>query len=161
MRKRFEQQLELGQLAIEDIEFTTRTRDRLSCMYRALKEIYVTHKYNERIFALLEKEISAKKKPTGRMGMNLWMIFVLAQTRLCLDSDYDELMYRANYDKLLRQLMGVEIPFEKGRQFKYQTVVDNVSLLSDEVLKKINEEIILDLGEKVFKKKRNGTLALV
>lgn len=156
MRKRFEQQLELGQLAIEDIEFTTRTRDRLSSMYRALKEIYITPEYNEKVFTILEEEITQKKKSTGRMGMNLWMIFVLAQTRLCLDSDYDELLYRANYDKLLRHLMGVEVPFETGRQFKYQTIVDNVSLLSDEVLKRINEEVILKLGEKVFKKTKRG-----
>ena len=50
--------------------------------------------------------------------MDLWILFILAQTRLCLDIDYDELLYRANYDHLLRQLMGIEIPFETGHIFK-------------------------------------------
>jgi len=160
VRKRFEQQFSLGQLAIKDIEFTTRTRDRLSSMYRALKEIFVNPEYNEKVFAILEEEITKKKKRTGRTGMDLWMIFVLAQTRMCLAIDYDELQHQANYNKLLRQLLGVEIPFEVGVQFKYQTLVDNVELLTDETLRRIND-VILMFGEKVFKKKRNGTLALV
>ncbi|MCK5198075.1 MAG: ISNCY family transposase [Spirochaetales bacterium] len=154
MRKRFEQQFALGQILIKDIQFTTRTRDRLSCLYRALQEIFINTEYNEQIFSILEKEISNKKKKTGRAGMDLWILFTLAQTRLCLDIDYDELLYRANYDTLLRQLMGIEIPFEKGREFKYQTIVDNVSLISDEALKEIND-IILTLGSNVFKKKRD------
>jgi transposase, IS5 family len=152
MRKRFEQQLALGQIPIQDIVFTTRTRDRLSGLYRALQEIFITPEYNEQIFAILEAEITDKKKKTGRTGMDLWILFVLAQTRLCLDIDYDELLYRANYDLLLRQLMGIEIPFETGHIFKYQTIVDNVSLLSDEALQRING-VILTLGEHVFKKK--------
>ena len=56
MRKKFEQQFALGQMPIKDIIFTTRTRDRLSCLYRALQEIYLTPAYNEKLFSLLEKE---------------------------------------------------------------------------------------------------------
>jgi transposase, IS5 family len=160
MRKRFEQQLALGQIPIQDIVFTTRTRDRLSGLYRALQEIFITPEYNEQIFAILEAEITDKKKKTGRTGMDLWILFVLAQTRLCLDIDYDELLYRANYDLLLRQLMGIEIPFETGHIFKYQTIVDNVSLLSDEALQRING-VILTLGEHVFKKKRGNWWGLL
>ena len=159
MRKRFEQQRLLGELAVEDIEIPARQRDRVSGLYWALKRIYTTPEYNEQIFAILEREISQQKKQTGRNGMDLWILFCLAQTRLCLNIDYEQLLYRANYDKLLRQLMGVEIPFETGKLFKYQTVVDNVGLLSDDTLKKIND-VILKLGDKVFKKKRNGTLRL-
>jgi len=155
MRKRFEQQFALGQMPIQDIVFTTRTRDRLSGLYRALQEIYLTPEYNEKIFSILEKEITDTKQKTGRPGMDLWILFILAQTRLCLDIDYDELLYRANYDHLLRQLMGIEIPFETGHIFKYQTIVDNVSLLSNEVLDEINE-VILTLGNQVFKKKEEN-----
>ncbi|NQT57482.1 MAG: ISNCY family transposase, partial [Bacteroidetes bacterium] len=87
MRKRFEQQFALGQMPIQDIVFTTRTRDRLSGLYRALQEIFITPEYNEKIFSILEKEITDKKKKTGRTGMDLWILFILAQTRLCLDID--------------------------------------------------------------------------
>jgi len=111
----------------------------------------MTPEYNEKIFNILEDEISKDKKDTGRKGMDLWIIFVLAQTRLCLDIGYEELLHHANYNKILRQLMGVEISFEDGKIFKYQTVVDNVSLLSNEALHKIND-IIVELGNGIFKK---------
>ncbi|MEA1876535.1 MAG: hypothetical protein U9N86_06690, partial [Bacteroidota bacterium] len=39
----------------------------------------------------------------------------------------------ANYDHLIRQIMGVEKGFGYERyEFEYQTIVDNVSLLDDE-----------------------------
>jgi hypothetical protein len=48
------------------------------------------------------------KKQTGRNGLNLWQIFVLAQFRLALNIDYDRLHHIANYDSQLRQLLGIE-----------------------------------------------------
>ena len=55
------------------------------------------------------------KKQIGRNGLILWQIFVLAQFRLALNIDYDRLHHMANYDSLLRQLLGIETEtgFEK------------------------------------------------
>ena len=51
----------------------------------------------QQIFSLLESVIYTKL-PAGRPGMDLWSIFVLANVRLCLNTDYDCLHHVANYD---------------------------------------------------------------
>ena len=153
MRKRFEQQPFLDYIAIKDIDFDgARKSNRLEQLYRTLKEIFITQEYNEQLFEILENTITAGKKKTGREGMELWIIFILAQTRLCLDLDYDMLYHMANNDFLLRQLMGIETIFKDGpRKFQYQTIVDNVDLLDNEMLKEIND-MIISFNEQIFKK---------
>jgi len=82
------------------------------------------------------------KKQTGRNGLNLWQIFVLAQFRLALNIDYDRLHHMANYDSLLRQLLGNETETGlKKIEIAYQWILDNVQLLDDNTLRKINEII--------------------
>ena len=162
MRKRFEQQPFLDYVDIKDIDFAQpRNRSRLAQLYRTLQEIFITPEYNEKLFEILEKKIVNGKKKTGREGMELWIIFLLAHTRLCLDIDYETLLHMANYDYLLRQLMGIETIYKDGpRHFKYQTIVDNISLIDDEMLREIND-VIISFDNKVFKKKRNGILTLI
>ena len=55
--------------------------------------------------------------------------------------------------------MGVEKPFGfEQAEFTYQNIYDNISQLSDELIKEINA-IILDFGNKeVFKKKENSAM---
>ncbi|MGI9534297.1 MAG: ISNCY-like element ISCku10 family transposase [Thermodesulfobacteriota bacterium] len=85
--------------------------------------------------------------------MSLWEIFVLAQTRLCMNLGYDALHHSANYDTLLRGIMGVQkSDFSEGKLYSYQNIYDNISLLDDELLKGINE-IIVKVGHEIFKKK--------
>ena len=97
------------------------------------------------------------KKQTGRNGLNLWQIFVLAQFRLALNIDYDRLHHIANYDSLIRQLLGIETEtgFEKI-EIAYQRILNNVQLLDDETLRKINE-IVVEFGHEVLKK-RGGSI---
>jgi len=161
MRKRFEQQLILGQIPIEEVEITVKNPTSLDELLAALKEIYCNKEYNERIFSVLEKHINANKKDTGRNGMNLWDIFVLSQVRLCLNTDYSVLCNLANNHRTMREIMGVEREAGFDRiKFEYQNIYDNVNLLSDEIVKEINE-VILDFGEKkVFKKKEKAPLRL-
>jgi len=161
MRKRFEQQLILGQIPIEEVEFPVKNTTALDELLIALRELYCNKEYNERIFSVLEKHIKKGKKETGRKGMNLWEIFVLAQVRLCLNTDYAMLLNLSNNHKTMRQIMGVER--ESGFErilFTYQNIYDNVNLLTDELVKELNE-IILDFGHKeVFKKKEEEPLRL-
>ena len=119
----------------------------------ALQYIFITLKWNKQIFELLEEKIQSTKKKTGRNGMSLWEIFVLAQTRLCMNLGYDELHDLSNYHILLRGIMGVhQSDFSEGKQYSYQNIYDNISLLDDDLIKEINE-IILKVGHEVFKKK--------
>lgn len=159
MRKRFEQQFVLGRLPIEETEIPTEKRSgALPALCAALKEIFTTPEWNEKIFVILEDKILSGKQKTGRTGMDLWQIFVLSQVRLCQNISYDELHHMANYDSLIRQIMGVESGFGYEKyKFKYQNIVDNVSLLDDETVRALNQ-IIVEFGHGVFKKKEEEAL---
>lgn len=160
MRKRFEAQMAIGRIPIEDTELPKKSRDAYAALAAALKEIFINPEYNEKVFVILEEAIQKGKKATGRKGMDLWQIFVMAQVRMCLNISYDRLHMMANYDTLMRQLMGVETMtgYEKIT-FEYQNILDNVSLLDDETVKKLNEVIVF-FGHHVFKKKEAAALHL-
>ena len=161
MRKRFEQQLGLGQLPIEEIQINPKSNNSVDELVVALKSIYCNKEYNEKIFNILEKYINTGTHRTGRTGMDLWSIFVLSQVRLCLNTSYDVLHNLANNHRSMRHLMGVEKGFGfEPLEFEYQNIYDNVSMLSDELIAEINR-IILDFGHgEVFKKKANAALRL-
>jgi hypothetical protein len=161
MRKRFEQQLGLGQLPIEATLINPKSKNALDELLAALKAIYSDKEYNQEIFGILENHINTDKKNTGRTGMDLWSIFVLAQVRLCLNLSYDVLHDLANNHHNMRCLMGVEKGFGYERiEFEYQNIYDNVTLLSDEMVSELNQ-VILNFGHgEVFKKKEYTALRL-
>ena len=158
MRKRFEAEMTLGSIPIHKIEIPIKCRDEFPPFLRAMQYIYTNKELSEQIYSLLETKICSKKKATGRPGMHLWTIFVLAGARLCLNTDYDRLHYLANNDNLLRQMLGVQDGIVRGREFDRQTLIDNVQLLDDETLREINR-VIVSAGHQVLKKKRDGSLA--
>ena len=157
MRKRFEPQLELGQLLIEDTP-TLRSRDGMVSLVIALRELYKNKVYRERIPDIPESKLIKGKPSTGRPGMELWRLFVLSQIRLSKGLNYDELHMHASYNKLVRQVMGVErLPGFEAITFACQTIADNVNLLDDKTLKEINDVIVSFGQQEVFKKKRDGS----
>ena len=102
----------LGRLPIGETEIPISKRTgALPKLCAALKEIFITPKWNEKVFEILEAKITADKQRTGRPGMDLWQIFVLSQVRLCQNISYDELHHVANYDSLIRQILGIESGF--------------------------------------------------
>jgi hypothetical protein len=159
MRKRFDPQKEIFLHEIERAKIPQKCRDAAVGMYASIKEIYIKKEFRDRILDIISKSIP-KKKPTGRKGMNLWQIFVLAQSRLCLGIGYDRLHYLVNQDILLRHLLGIRDIGDQGLiQWDYQRIYDNVTLLNDETLKEINT-VIVELGHEVFKKKETEALRL-
>jgi len=161
MRKRFDQQLSIGQKVIEDAFICPKSKHPLDQLLKALKTIYVSKEYSERVFNILETHLTSNKKKTGRTGMNLWIIFVLSQVRLCLNTDYCNLHNLANNHNGLRQVMGVYFESKYSEiKFEYQNIYDNVTMLSDELIKEINV-VVLEFGHReVFKKKENTPLRL-
>ena len=151
----------LGRLPIGETEIPVNKRTgALPKLCAALKEIFVTPKWNEKVFEILEAKITAGKQQTGRPGMDLWQIFVLSQVRLCQNISYDELHHIANYDSLIRQILGIESGFGYEKyKFEYQNIVDNVSLLDDETVRELNQ-VIVEFGHDVFKKKEEEALRL-
>jgi hypothetical protein len=80
---------------------------------------------------------------------------------MCLGTSYDMLHHLSNNDILLRQLLGISDLFgSESIKFEYQNIYDNVSKLSDAMLREIND-VIVDFGHrKVFKKKETTPLRL-
>jgi len=159
MRKRFEQQLKIGVKQIKDTPVLIKSRDDIPALVIALLAIYNSPEYNQLIFCQLEGAILKGKKKTGRTGLNLWQIFVLAQYRLALNLDYDRLHYMTYSDSTLRQLLGIETEtgFDKI-EISYQRIIDNLHLLSDETLTKINDVIVSFGHAEVFKKKSGSII---
>src|SRR6056300_796680 len=85
MRKRFETQLSLEQIAIEKVVIPLKSRDELPPTLAGLQWIFSTPQINEQVFELLEAKVIAGKKQTGRPGMDLWQILVLGVCRMALD----------------------------------------------------------------------------
>ena len=85
---------------------------------------------------------------------------MLGVVRLGLDADWDRLEHIANYDSLVRQMLGVPAtPWgEEAKVFGHQTLRDNVALLDDELLRQINARIAA-AGREVFAKKGGAPLA--
>lgn len=161
MRKRFNQQMDLGVLPISETPVSKKSRDAAPALIKTLLEIYKTPVYADKIFSILEQKISKGKKKTGRKGLDLWQIFVLAQFRLGLDLTYDRLHFMVNANTALRQLLGIETELGFKRiEIDYQRILDNLHLLDDATMHQINN-VVVDFGHKeVFKKKEEEALRL-
>jgi len=156
MRKRFEVQLALGKTPIEKVVLPARSRDELPPVLAGLQWIFQTAELNRQIFELLEKKVVGGKKATGRPGLDLWHILVLGIVRLALDCDYDRLEHLANYDGLLRQILGLSpMLSDQEKPFHYKTLSENVCHVDEELLRQINA-LVVQAGRAAFKKKENG-----
>ncbi|MDO8542841.1 MAG: ISNCY family transposase [Opitutaceae bacterium] len=154
MHQRYSPQPELDIVPIEKIVLPLNSRDELPPILSGLQWIWTHPTLKAEVFALLEAKILAGKKATGRTGMDLWQILVLGTVRLGLHTDYDRLEHLANYDRLLRQMLGVSAePWGSDpRVFAHQTLRDNVALLDEALLREINARVAAS-GRAVFKKK--------
>jgi hypothetical protein len=85
---------------------------------------------------------------------------VLGIVRLGLDADWDRLEHVANYDSLVRQMLGLPAtPWgAEAKTFGHQTLRDNVALLDDPLLKEINA-LVAAAGREVFAKKGGAPVA--
>jgi len=149
MRKRFDVQYELDVTPIEEVKIPVKSRDELPPVLRALQHIYITPSLNKAVFELLESKITTGR--IGRPGMSLWEILVLGVVRLTLDVNYDRLEHISNYDKLVRDILGVKTFDSDGKKYPLQTIKDNVVLLDEETLNEINE-LVVKAGHRLKKK---------
>lgn len=142
MRKTFEIQYELGATSIEKIQMPVRSRDELPPVLRALQYIYTTPELNRQVFSLLTEKIKAGVQQTGRYGMSLWEILVFSVVRLTLDCNFDRLEHIANFDSLVRQLLGISSFGENLKRYSLQSLKDNVRLLDEATLDEINALVV-------------------
>jgi len=160
MRQRFNPQPDFNIIPIENILLPLSSRDELPPILAGLQWIWTHPTLKGEILALLETQLLANKKPTGRTGMDLWQILVLGVVRLGLDADWDRMEHLANYDLLLRQMLGVSSdPWGTNAHcFRRQTLRDNVALLDAALLKEINLRVA-KAGRSVFEQKPGAALA--
>jgi hypothetical protein len=144
-------QMELGEIDVSQIKFDLRSRDDIPKILRGLQHLYLDEALRQKVFALLASEIAPKvDKCTGRPGMTLWSILVCGVLRLDLNADYDRLHELVNQHKTLRAMLGHSL-YAEDKQYAYQTLVDNVSLLTPELLDKLNQ-LIVEGGHALVKK---------
>jgi len=157
MRKNQPVALERGEIDISTIKLDARSRDDIPAILKGLQLIYTQEQSREKLFALLEKSLETKAdQSVGRPGMTLWRIFVLATLKQGLNCDFDRLQELANQHRTLRQILG-HTDWGEETQYAMQTLVDNVSLLSPQVLAQISQ-LVVETGHEVVKKNPGDAL---
>jgi len=155
MRKISEIQFQIGEQDISQIYIDLKSRDDIPQLLRGLQYIYATPEVSAEVFKILEgivpKNVDVEN---GRPGMTLWKILVLGTLRLNLNCDYDRLLELANNHKTIRQMLQHGI-LDDAKEYKLQTLKDNVSLLTSEKLDEVGK-IVIKAGHKLVKKKGAG-----
>jgi IS5 family transposase len=148
-------QSSFGQVDIAKIELSARSRDDIPAVLKGLQYLYVNAEIRERVFALLDATLGAgRKNDTGRPGMEGWKVLVLATVKLALGCDYDRLQELANQHLSLRLMLG-HSQWDDPRHYALQTLIDNVSILTPEVLVEVNQ-IVVEAGHTLLKKASCG-----
>ena len=157
MRKVIDPQVKLGEVDISKIEFDLKSRDEIPKLLMGLQYIYCTPEVRYEVFRILGAMVPrGTSSKTGRPGMDLWKILVLGTLRLNCNWDYDKVKEIADNHKTLRQMLGHGSLIEDEYKYPLQTIRDNVSLLTPELLDKINV-VVVEAGHNLVKKKRRKT----
>ena len=142
MRKVIKEQTELGESAIANIKFDFRSRDEIPKLLMGLQYIYSTDPLREKVFKILEDLTPVGTDPSnGRDGMSYWKILVLGTLRLACNWDYDKLKEIADNHNKVRQMLCHSL-FDTKTIYPLQTLKDNVSLLTPDVLGRINQRVV-------------------
>lgn len=152
MRKVIDVQMKLGEVDISLIKFDLRSRDEIPKLLMGLQAVYCNKEMREKVFEILEETIPKKiSKTTGRRGMDLWKILVLGTLRLNCNWDFDKVKEMADNHATLREMLG-HVRWMDTIKYPLQTIKDNVSLFTPEILDSINK-IVVDYGHTLHKKK--------
>ena len=142
MRHALNPQIQIGEILVSEIQFDIHSRDDIPQLLRGLQNVYNDTEVRDAILKRFVTVIIGETDPeTGRPGMALWSILVLGVLRLGLNCDYDRVMELANEHRTLRQMLGHGI-FDEDKRYGLQTIKDNVSKLTPEILDQINHEIV-------------------
>lgn len=142
MRKVIEEQMKLGEIDISQIKFDLQSRDEIPKLLMGLQYIYTNPELRDMVFDMLTGLTPPHIDPeTGRCGMDYWKILVLGTLRLACNFDFDKLKEIADNHATVRQMLCHSI-FDRDLRYPLQTVKDNVSLLTPEVLDRINRCVV-------------------
>jgi hypothetical protein len=159
MRTEFKATRDIFTIAIADAPFPQKlSRDEAPFLLKGIQSIYLNEAIYSKVYPILEKAINSKSGAgNGRKAMGFWEIFVLAVMRNGLNVNYDKLHYLANYDHLMRCVMGVGTEASRirnGKEYSLTTIKNNVALLDISTINEINE-IVVAYGHQIVKKRRD------
>jgi len=141
-----------GESSIEAVELDPTSRDDIPQLLRGLYYLYMTEWCRIEVLQILDAMIpEAIDRTTGRPGMALWRILVMGVLRLNLNWDYDRLCEMVNEHRTIRQMLGHGV-MDDGERYHVQTLKDNVSLLTPEIVDRINQ-VVVKAGHELEKKK--------
>ena len=148
MRKVIDLQMEFWKKDIANVEFDLESRDEIPKLLMGLQYIYSTPAIREKVFNVLKQVVPKKSYESGRPGMDLWKILVLATLRLNCNWDFDKVHEMANNHYKLRQMLGHrETDFESN--YPLQTIRDNIALLTPPILDEVNQ-IVVKAGHSII-----------
>lgn len=151
MRKIIDDQMKIGEVDISNIKFDLKSRDEIPKLLMGLQSAYCNKEIRSKVFKELANTIPQKtSKTTGRPGMELWKILVFGTLRLNCNWDFDKLKEMADNHATLREMLG-HVRWFDTKEYPLQTLKDNISLFTPEVLEKINK-IVVDYGHSLKKK---------
>ena len=157
MRKVIDHQLKIGEVDISAIQFDLRSRDDIPKLLLGLQHIYCTSELRDQVFSILREIIpEGVAIDNGRPGMHLWRIFVLGTLRLDCNWDFDRLREMANNHKKIREMLGHGLS-DADYCYSLQTLKDNLSLFTPEVLDRINQ-VVVSAGHQFLGKKKDEGL---
>ena len=152
MREVHRSQFQLGQVPVEKVWINPKSRDDIPAVLKGLQHIWCDEALRARLFVLLDEHILPEADRTvGRPGMDLWQILVLGVLKQGLGCDFDRLHDLTNHHQTIRAFLG-HGDFDDKTRYEYQTVVDNVSLLTPELLSAVGR-LVVESGTQGSKKK--------
>ncbi len=142
MRKIEKSQMQFGEMRIDQIQLDPKSRDDIPQVLRGLQHLYCTPQIRDQVFEILASVVPEDVDPeVGRPGMELWKILVLGTLRLSLNLDYDRLHELVNQHRTIRQMLGHGW-LDENTPYALQTLKDNVSLLTPQVLERVNQVVV-------------------
>lgn len=153
MRKVTDIQMKIGEKEISSIEFDLRSRDEIPKVLIGLQHIYCTPRIRNEVFEILKDTLQCDiDADNGRPGMDLWKILVAGTLRLNCNWDYDKIHDMVNNHKKIREMLG-HGTFDENYIYALQTLKDNISLLTPDVLDRINQVVVKAAHDLIGKKK--------
>ncbi len=153
MRTFIHDQLKIGETDIGSIEIDVRSRDEIPKLLLGLQHIYCTPELNQKVFAILTDLVpQGTDINNGRPGMELWKILVLGSLRMICNWDYDKLKEIADNHSTLRQMLGHGFN-DENISYPLQTLKDNISLFTPDVLDRINQ-VVFEAGHELIRGKK-------
>ena len=143
MRNTYNLQAPLTSVLIEKIQLDAKCRDDVTKTLRGLQSLYSNPHTRKELFLLLEQHFCPQTDhAVGRPGLDAWQVVVLAIFKHGVRCDFDRLRNYANEHCKLRQMLGHgSLDFDL-EQYSRQRLIDNIALLSPQLLGEISQLIV-------------------